>query len=94
MGFDVIERGDASRAAMADAVCEHSDKLDGADTALFSCAGHGVPVNGDNHLLRLDAEVSGLSNIRLGAINLTDVMSEMDGKAHAAVVCSMRTLRL
>ncbi len=86
MGFDVIERSDASRAAMADAVREFSDKLDGADTALFFYAGHGVQVNGDNYLLPVDAKVSGLSDIRFGAINLTDVMSEMDGKARASVI--------
>ena len=86
LGFDVSERSDATRAGMADAVREFSEKLQGADTALFFFAGHGVQVNGDNYLIPVDAKITGPADVRFGTINLTDVMSEMEGKGHAAII--------
>ncbi len=86
LGFEVIERSDATRAAMADAVREFSEKLEGVDTALFFYAGHGVQVSGENYLVPVDAKINGPSDVRFGTINLNDIMGEMEGKGHAAVI--------
>ena len=86
LGFEVIERSDATRAAMADAVREFSEKLEGVDTALFFYAGHGVQVNGDNYLVPVDAKIDSPSDVRFGTINLNDIMGEMEGKGHAAII--------
>ncbi len=86
VGFEVIERSDATRATMADAVREFSERLEGVDTALFFYAGHGVQVNGDNYLVPVDAKISSPSDVRFGTINLNDIMSEMEGKGHAAII--------
>ncbi len=86
LGFEVIERSDATRAAMADAVREFSERLEGVDTALFFYAGHGVQVNGENYLVPIDAKINTPSDVRFGTINLNDIMGEMEGKGHAAIV--------
>ena len=86
LGFEVIERSDATRASMADAVREFSERLEGVDLALFFYAGHGVQVNGDNYLVPVDAKINGPSDVRFGTINLNDIMSEMEGKGHAAII--------
>ena len=86
LGFEVIERSDATRATMADAVREFSEKLDGVDTALFFYAGHGVQVNGDNYLVPVDAKINGPADVRFGTINLTDIMGEMEGKGRSSIV--------
>ena len=86
LGFEVIERSDATRATMADAVREFSEKLEGVDTALFFYAGHGVQVNGDNYLVPVDAKINGPADVRFDTINLNDIMGEMEGKGHAAII--------
>src|SRR3954454_3235759 len=54
MGFEVIEARDASREAMARAIRDFSNRLRGADVALFFYAGHGMQMNGENYLLPVD----------------------------------------
>ncbi len=45
-GFEVIEQRDATRDVMAKAVRDFSERLHGADVALFFYAGHGLQMNG------------------------------------------------
>ncbi len=56
VGFEVIEQRDATREAMAKAVRDFSERLRGADVALFFYAGHGLQMNGENYLLPVDAK--------------------------------------
>ena len=79
VGFEVIEQRDASREAMAKAVHDFSDRLRGADVAVFFYAGHGMQMNGENYLLPVDAKIESPADVRFNTINLTDIQQEMEG---------------
>lgn len=82
VGFEVIEQRDATREAMAKAVRDFSDRLRGADVALFFYAGHGLQMNGENYLLPVDAKIESPADVRFNTINLTDVQLEMEGSGN------------
>src|ERR1700693_5020498 len=79
VGFEVIEQRDASRESMAKAVHDFSERLRGADVALFFYAGHGLQMNGENYLLPVDAKIESPADVRFNTINLSDVQQEMEG---------------
>ena len=79
VGFEVIEQRDATREAMAKAVHDFSDRLRGADVAVFFYAGHGMQMNGENYLLPVDAKIESPADVRFNTINLTDIQQEMEG---------------
>ena len=87
VGFEVIEQRDASRESMAKAVHDFSERLRGADVALFFYAGHGLQMNGENYLLPVDAKIENPSDVRFNTINLTDIQQEMEegGSGRAAI---------
>jgi uncharacterized protein len=82
VGFEVIEESDATREAMAKAVHDFSERLRGADVALFFYAGHGMQMNGENYLLPVDAKIENPSDLRFNTINLGDIQQEMEEGAH------------
>src|SRR5258708_7923250 len=88
VGFEVIEQRDATREAMAKAVRDFSDRLRGADVALFFYAGHGLQMNGENYLLPVDARLENPSDVRFNTINLTDIQQEMEesGNGRANII--------
>jgi uncharacterized caspase-like protein len=81
VGFEVIEQRDATREAMAKAVREFSERLRGADVALFFYAGHGLQMNGENYLLPVDAKIESPADVRFNTINLSDIQQEMESGA-------------
>jgi tetratricopeptide (TPR) repeat protein len=94
VGFEVIEQRDATREAMAKAVHDFSDRLRGADVALFFYAGHGLQMNGENYLLPVDARIENPSDVRFNTINLTDIQQEMqesgNGRANIIILDACR----
>jgi uncharacterized protein len=86
IGFDVIERRDATREGMVGALRDFSEHIRGADTALFFYAGHGLQMNGENYLLPVDATIEGAPDVRFGAINLADIQQEMEGPGRANII--------
>lgn len=82
VGFEVIEQRDATRGAMAEAVRDFSERLRGADVALFFYAGHGLQMNGENYLLPVDAKIQSPADVRFNTINLTDIQQEMEGSGN------------
>jgi uncharacterized caspase-like protein len=88
IGFDVIEQRDGTRDAMANAVRDFSKRLSGADVALFFYAGHGLQMNGENHLLPVDAKIETPADVRFNTVNLTDIQQEMEGAGRANIINS------
>ncbi|WP_315830729.1 caspase family protein [Bradyrhizobium prioriisuperbiae] len=86
VGFEVIEQRDATRDAMARAVRDFSERLRGADVALFFYAGHGLQMNGENYLLPVDAKIETPADVRFNTLNLTDIQQEMEGTGRANII--------
>ena len=86
IGFEVVERRDATRDAMAAAVRDFSERLRGADIALFFYAGHGIQMNGENYLLPVDAKIESQADVRFNTINLTDIRQEMEGAGRGSII--------
>jgi uncharacterized protein len=86
VGFEVIEQRDATREVMARAVHDFSERLRGADVALFFYAGHGLQMNGENYLLPVDAKIDSAADVRFNTINLSDIQQEMEGGGRANII--------
>ncbi len=86
IGFEVIERHDASRDATAKAVHDFSERLPGAKVALFFYAGHGLQMNGENYLVPVDAKVETASDVRFNTISLSDIQGEMEGSGRTDII--------
>jgi tetratricopeptide (TPR) repeat protein len=86
VGFEVIEQRDATREVMAKAVRDFSERLRGADVALFFYAGHGLQMNGENYLLPVDARIESAADVRFNTINLSDIQQEMEGTGRANII--------
>jgi uncharacterized protein len=86
VGFEVIEQRDATRETMAKAVRDFSERLRGADVALFFYAGHGLQMNGENYLLPVDARIDSAADVRFNTINLSDIQQEMEGSGRANII--------
>jgi len=86
IGFEVIEQRDATRETMAKAVRDFSERLRGADVALFFYAGHGLQMNGENYLLPVDARIENAADVRFNTINLSDIQQEMEGSRRANII--------
>ena len=86
VGFDVVLRRDATRADMTEALRDFSERVRGADVALFYYAGHGLQMEGENYLLPVDARIETPADIRFNTINLTDVQEELNGAGRANII--------
>jgi len=85
-GFDVVERDDVNRSQMADAIRDFSQRIKGAEVALFYYAGHGMQMEGENYLLPIDANVETPADARFATINLADIQEEMAGSQRANII--------
>lgn len=83
-GFRVTTVLDANLKAMQEAMLEFAGLIDGRSTALVFYAGHGVQANGRNYLLPVDADIESESELRFEALDLGDMLDELD-KAGARV---------
>jgi carboxyl-terminal processing protease len=81
VGFDVVEREDASQDQIKQAIAEFSEKLTAAGsegTGLFFYAGHGVQVAGENYLIPVDAKIKREADVDLVAVSATTVLKQME----------------
>jgi uncharacterized protein len=85
-GFDVIEKDNATRGQMADAVRDFTDRIKGAEVALFYYAGHGMQMEGENYLVPVDARLEKPADVRFATINLTDIQQEMQASGRANII--------
>lgn len=77
VGFQVIERTDASQKEMNRAITQFGEKLNADTVALFYYAGHGVQVKGKNYLVPVDAEITGESSIRAETVDVDAVLDQL-----------------
>ncbi len=81
LGFDVIERIDATQREMKLAIFELGDRLEAAGkdaVGLFFYAGHGVQVDGQNYLIPLNAEISKERHVAIEAVGASWVLGQME----------------
>jgi uncharacterized caspase-like protein len=77
VGFQVIERTDATQKEMNRAITQFGEKLNADTVALFYYAGHGVQVKGKNYLVPVDAEITGESSIRAETVDVDAVLDQL-----------------
>ncbi|QGM47257.1 caspase family protein [Methylocystis heyeri] len=74
MGFEVILRVDVGKSEFDRALAEFARKSEGADTALFYYAGHGLQYQRQNFLLPTDIEVQDSADVEFRAVGLDRVL--------------------
>ena len=78
LGFEVIERENASLAQMEGAVSEFWGKLKRGGAGLFYFAGHGLQVNGRNYLVPVDASLEVEQDARYKCMDAGLVLGRME----------------
>jgi hypothetical protein len=74
MGFEVILRVDIGKSEFDRALAEFARKSEGADTALFYYAGHGLQYQRQNFLLPTDIEVQDSADVEFRAVGLDRIL--------------------
>ncbi len=77
LGFKVTLGVDLDRAGMRRAVAAFAEDAAGADVSLFYYAGHGLQVDGRNHLIPVDARLHDVADIESRTIPLDDVLGAL-----------------
>lgn len=77
-GFNVVTALDADLETMQSAMLEFVGQLNRNSTALVFYAGHGMQANGRNYLLPVDAQLETERSLRFQALELTDLLEELD----------------
>jgi hypothetical protein len=77
LGFAVIEKTNADRTQMSDAIDEFGSKLQAGGVGLFFFAGHGMQVRGQNFLMPVEANPRSEVEVQGKAINATYVLEHM-----------------
>lgn len=86
LGFEVTLATDTDRGAAIEAIDTFTKRLSGADIALFFYAGHGMQIGGQNFLLPVDVDVSSERALRYSAIDIGEVVSEMEARSRVALI--------
>jgi len=93
LGFTVIERIDAGRRVMEEAVLEFGEKLKAGGVGLFYYAGHGVQARGFNYLVPVDAAITSEASVRVQALDVglvLDLMTDARNRANIVILDSCR----
>ena len=80
LGFQVTKRVDVDKVAMDGALREFTGDLKGAALGLFFYAGHGLQVNGQNHLVPIDARLDTASTLEFETVRLDTVQRAMESE--------------
>ena len=86
VGFEVIERTDATQKEMNRAITQFGESLNADSVALFYYAGHGVQVKGKNYLIPVDAQITGESSIRAEAVDVDTVLDQLSASELNVVI--------
>ncbi|MGQ0677249.1 MAG: LIC10280 family protein, partial [Rhodospirillales bacterium] len=78
LGFEVVARENATRAAMGAAVGEFARKLSPGVVALIYYAGHGIQSRGRNYLIPVDATLGFESDLRFQAVDAGALIEELE----------------
>lgn len=85
LDFDVILATDVDRIGAISAIDRFSKAINGANIALFFYAGHGIQIGGQSFLLPTDVSVDSERALRYSAIDIQEVVSEMERRADASI---------
>jgi uncharacterized caspase-like protein len=77
VGFDVIEKVNANKAQMEDAVIAFGKKLGDGAIGLVYYSGHGIQVAGKNYLVPVDADIESEQAVPLRTIDADTVIDQM-----------------
>ena len=90
LGFEVILGMDLDENGMWARIEEFATLAEGAESALFFYAGHGLQFEGRNYLVPTDAELRNRLNLRSQAIMLDDVLDVMNGRTNLVFLDACR----
>ena len=77
LGFEVVVIEDAGRERMRSAVAGFGKRLEAGGLGLFYYSGHGLQIEGSDHLVPVNADIASEASLRLEAIRLEDIIGEM-----------------
>ena len=77
LGFEVINKTDATQKEMNLAIAQFGDKLRADTVALFFFAGHGMQVKGKNYIIPIDAQITSESTVRAMTVDVDTVMDQL-----------------
>ena len=77
LGFEVIDKTDATQKDMNLAIAQFGDKLRADTVALFFFAGHGMQVKGKNYIVPIDAQITSESTVRAMTVDVDTVMDQL-----------------
>lgn len=80
LGFDVIDKENATQADLKQAISDFGNRLAAAGrdaTGFFFYAGHGIQVDGENYLIPVDAKLQKEADADLNAVKVSSVQSQM-----------------
>lgn len=77
IGFEVTVIVNADHHTMRRAVAGFSERLQSGGLGLFYFSGHGLQIEGADHLVPVNADVASEASVRLEAIRLDDTIREM-----------------
>ena len=86
LGFEVILGTDLDRQAFEQKIRAFGRALEGADVGLFFYAGHGVQVNGVNHLVATDAKLDVVADLDFETIKTELVLTQMERETKTNIV--------
>ena len=90
IGFSVDLAVEVGRADFGERISAFAERTRGADAALFFYAGHGMQVDGTNHLLPVDAELRAEIDLEFKAVSLESVLKGMRGAANLVFLDACR----
>ncbi len=76
-GYQVTSLFDGDARQMARALLRFCQDHQGAESALFFYAGHGIEVGGQNYLLPVDAELREQADLKLETLPLREVLEQL-----------------
>lgn len=77
LGFNVIEKTDATQKEMNRSIAQFGERLRTDSVALFYYAGHGMQVKGKNYLIPIDAQIVSESSARVEAVDVDGVLDQL-----------------
>lgn len=86
LGFTVIDGYDLDQSAMRTKIREFSMAIEGAAVALFYYAGHGLQVDGNNHLAPVNAKLQKEGDLDFETLPLNLVLRQMERERRTNLV--------
>jgi len=78
IGFEVIEKTDAGKREMINAINDFGQKLKRSDVGIFYYAGHGMQIRGKNYLIPVGARVESESDVEFESVDAGRVLGKMN----------------